>query len=264
VSRYGFGATARRSTSSVHLPGPRPDRRGPLLLIAGYDELDATTLERTGAILAPGCRYRLPSTGGATTGWARVGVPDEYFIEGIQPEVEAAGERSDPGPGGIGGARRRPISLPHTEYAYRYNYLIARQRPQPTWPVTTAFDTGRASLERRCARFTFSRVGRSRPEVKRRSCWDIRAIGGYYEAYYGQAPKGPHSDQGRFRAAFEQIDLIARQWPPAPLSRIARAYRRPAGDVPGGCIYPSGKPGRCARIGFSGRFDPEGLPVGCS
>jgi len=98
----------------------------------------------------------------------RIGVPREYFLQGIQPEVESAVRDAIALLAGLG-AEIVDVSLPHTGYALPAYYLIAPPKPRPTWPATTASATAcpspattlRQAQGRACGTATARRAGRA-------------------------------------------------------------------------------------------------------
>ena len=116
VSRYGLVAYGS-SLDSVGVLGQTAEDIAPIFeQMAGFDPKDATSMD----LPAP----KIILTDDPDLKGLRVGVPQEYFIEGIQPEVEAA-VREAIAQLEVLGAEIQPISLPHTEYALPVYYLIA-------------------------------------------------------------------------------------------------------------------------------------------
>ena len=138
VSRLGMVAFA----SSLDQAGPLTrcveDAAIVLNVIAGHDPGDATSID------APVPDY----TDGIGQGikGMKIGIPGEYFVEGLDGEVDAAVRQAmevlkD------AGAETVDISLPHTEYAIRFTTSLQRPRPPATSPVTTASSTGSGSMK---------------------------------------------------------------------------------------------------------------------
>src|SRR5688572_26769040 len=219
VSRYGLIAYG----SSLDSIGPmgRTVADAALLFsaIAGHDPLDATSMP----VPVPPLRLE-----GASVRGLRVGVPREYFVKGIQPEVEAAVRNAIQTLATLG-AEMVEISLPHTEYALPVYYLIA---PAEASANLARFDGVRYGL--RAGGEAAPRPG-STPlwdmyettrgagfgaEVKRRIMLGTYALSaGYYDAYYGQAQKVRTLIKRDFDLAFKQVDVIA--CPVAPTTAFA-------------------------------------------
>lgn len=221
---------------------------------AAYDPLDSTSIE------AP-----VPDYEGALTGnieGLRVGVPREYFVEGLDPEVEAAVRTAIDKLGGLG-ADVVEISLPHTQYALPAYYLIAPAeasanlarydgvRYGPRVPGEDMVDTVKKT------RALFG------DEVKRRIMMGTYALSaGYYEAYYGRALKARTLIQNDFREAFANVDVIAAPTSPTTAFRIGERTDDPLtmylSDI---LTVPVNLSAACA-LSVPCGFDSEGLPVG--
>jgi len=214
VSRYGLIAYA----SSLDQVGPmtKTAEDAALLLqaMAGHDPLDSTSLA------APVPDYSAALREGVKG--LRIGLPREYFIDGIDAEVRAAVEtavreleRQ--------GAVVKSISLPHTRYAIAAYYIIATAEASAN---LARFDGVRYG--HRCDHpadlrdmYDRSRAEGFGPEVKRRiilGTWVLSS--GYYDAYYLKAQQVRRLIARDFTAAFEEVDLIASPVSPAPAFRI--------------------------------------------
>ena len=201
VSRYGLIAFG----SSLDTVGPlaRTVLDAALLFgaMAGHDPRDATSMP------APVPEVNLAST---DLRGVRVGVPQEYFRAGLQPEVEQA-VRAAVGVLQALGAQPVEISLPHTEYALPVYYLVA---PAEASANLARFDGVRYGLRVPAAglwdQYEDTRGQGFGPEVKRRIMLGTYALSaGYYDAYYGQAQKVRTLIKRDFETAFQQVDVIA-------------------------------------------------------
>jgi aspartyl-tRNA(Asn)/glutamyl-tRNA(Gln) amidotransferase subunit A len=193
----------------------------------------------------------------------RIGVPREYFIEGIQPDVEGAVR------GAIRvcqelGAEVREISLPHTELALPVYYLIAPAEASANLARYDGIRFGpRADAEDLLDQYLTTRGTLFGPEVKRRIMLGTYALSaGYYDAYYGQAQKVRTLIKDDFDAAFRDVDLIACPVAPTTAFKIGQhgddplsMYLEDVFTLPANL---AGVPG----IAFPVGFDHEGLPVG--
>jgi aspartyl-tRNA(Asn)/glutamyl-tRNA(Gln) amidotransferase subunit A len=167
----------------------------------GYDAQDSTSLN-----------VPVPNFEAALTGdvrGLRVGVPKEYFIAGIDAEVETAVRQAIQKLAELG-AEIVEISLPHTEYALPVYYLIA---PAEASANLARYDGIRFGPRVEGADMIDS-VRKTRalfgPEVKRRIMLGTYALSaGYYDAYYGRALKARTLIKQDFLNAFEQVDVIA-------------------------------------------------------
>lgn len=204
VSRYGLIAYGSSLDVIGVLGRSVEDLSLPFSIIAGHDPLDATTSPRP----IPELELDLPLE--QTMRNLRIGIPDEYFIPGMQPDVEAAVRGAIAQMEALG-AQLIPISLPHTQYALPVYYLIAPAeasanlarydgiRYGPRQPADSLWDV-----------FRRTRGERFGAEVKRRIMLGTYALSaGYYDAYYVQAQKVRTLIQGDFQHAFTQVDVIA-------------------------------------------------------
>ncbi|MBL8092881.1 MAG: Asp-tRNA(Asn)/Glu-tRNA(Gln) amidotransferase subunit GatA [Anaerolineales bacterium] len=201
VSRYGLIAYG----SSLDSIGPlaRTVADAALLFgqIAGPDPRDATSMPTP---------VPAPDTWHDDLRGLRVGVPREYFIDGMQPAVERAVHAAIDHLRALG-ATPIEISLPHTEYALPVYYLIAPAEASANLARFDGVRYGpRAESEALWDVFEKTRGERFGAEVKRRIMLGTYALSaGYYDAYYGQAQKVRTLIKRDFEQAFEQVDVIA-------------------------------------------------------
>jgi len=262
VSRYGLvaygssldviGVIARSAAEVVLL----------FTLMAGHDPLDATTVD------LPVPEIRLSQQAGheaperAMQG-LRIGVPQEYFISGIQPEVDAAVRQAISVLESLG-AEVRQVSLPHTEYALPVYYLIA---PAEASANLARYDGIRYGPRQPAAEiwdvFRRTRGDKFGPEVKRRIMLGTYALSaGYYDAYYGQAQKVRTLIKRDFESVFQYVDVVAAPVAPTTAFRIGEhgddplsMYLEDVFTLPANL---AGVPGLAFPVGF----DSHGLPVG--
>jgi aspartyl-tRNA(Asn)/glutamyl-tRNA(Gln) amidotransferase subunit A len=202
VSRYGLVAFA----SSLDQIGPfaRDVTDAALLLqaIAGRDPHDASCVDAPVPDYAAGL--------GAGVRGLRLGIPDEYFVEGLDPEVERAVRQAVEVVEGLGAAIER-VSLPTTRHALATYYVIA---PAEASSNLARYDGVKYGLRVAGARDLIEMSSRTRAagfgaEVKRRVMLGTYALSsGYYEAYYGRAQKVRTLVRRDFDAAFGRVDLI--------------------------------------------------------
>lgn len=225
-----------------------------LQVIAGHDALDSTSLE------AQVPDYEASLTG-AIEG-IRIGVPREYFGDGIDAEVVAAVEAA------IGklaalGATVQEISLPHTPYALPAYYLIA---PAEASANLARYDGVRFG-PRVVGEDVTDTLKKTRAlfgdEVKRRIMMGAYALSaGYYKAYYGQALKVRTLIQQDFQHAFAEVDLIAAPTSPTTAFRLGERVADPLtmylSDI---LTVPVNLSAACA-LSVPCGFDRQGLPIG--
>ncbi|MEJ2264656.1 MAG: Asp-tRNA(Asn)/Glu-tRNA(Gln) amidotransferase subunit GatA [Anaerolineales bacterium] len=255
VSRYGLVAYGS-SLDVVGVLGRSAADIAPLFtLMAGYDPLDATTIETP----IPEINLSDP----IDLSELRVGVPREYFIRGIQPEVESTVREAIQALESLG-AEIREISLPHTRYAVPVYYLIAPAEASANLARYDGIRYGpRVPADEMWEIFRRTRGTRFGPEVKRRIMLGTYALSaGYYEAYYGQAQKVRTLIKGDFEEAFKNVDVIAAPVAPTTAFRIGEHTEDPLAmyledmfTLPANL---AGVPGLSFPVGF----DSQGLPVG--
>ena len=214
VSRYGLIAFA----SSLDRVGPFTahvrDAATMLGVIAGYDPKDATS--STAPVPDFAAESDVPVEG------MRIGVPAEYFAEGLDPEVRAAIEA------GIealqaAGCTVKPISLPTTRYAIPTYYLVATAEASAN---LARFDGVRygyrsPSSDTLGEMYSHSRDEGFGAEVKRRILLGTYALSaGYYDAYYGKAQQVRRLLAEEFLRAFAEVDAIVTPTAPTPAFRL--------------------------------------------
>ena len=257
VSRYGVIAYA----SSLDQVGPFAwtvaDVAAVLGVIAGHDPRDSTSVPRP-----------VPDYAAALTGdvrGLRIGIPREYFAEGITPDVERATrdaiallERQ--------GAQIVEIGLPHTEYAIATYYLVATAEASSN---LARYDGVRFGLRRAAAgdslidMYRQTRDAGFGPEVKRRILLGTYALSaGYYDAYYLKALQVRTLIRRDFLQAFERCDVIAAPTAPTTAFRLGEKVSDPLAmylsDIFTTSVNLAGLPGLSVPCGF----DAAGLPIG--
>lgn len=214
VSRYGLIAFA----SSLDRVGPFAtnvrDAATVLGVIAGHDAMDATSSP------LPVPDYTANLDRGVKG--MKLGVPGEYFGEGLDDEVRASVE------GAIeklraAGAEIRPISLPRTQYAIPTYYVIATAEASSN---LARFDGVRYGLRARQTETLAAMYRRTRDvgfgaEVKRRILLGTYVLShGYYDAYYRKAQQVRRVLAEDFLAAFREVDAIVTPTAPTPAFRL--------------------------------------------
>ncbi len=214
VSRYGLIAFA----SSLDRIGPFAsnvrDAATLLSVIAGHDAKDATSSP------APVPDYAAESD--KPVEGLRIGVPEEYFGDGLDSEVRAKIEQ------GIAalknaGCTIKPISLPHTKYAIPTYYLVATAEASAN---LARFDGVRygyrsPSSDTLSAMYRHSRDEGFGAEVKRRILLGTYALSaGYYDAYYLKAQQVRRLLADEFLRAFADVDAIVTPTSPVPAFKL--------------------------------------------
>lgn len=254
VSRYGLVAFGSSLDTVGVLAREAGDAHLILDVMGGYDPRDATTVEEIPNLAAPA---------GNSLAGLKIGVPQEYFIEGLSADVEASVRAAIAQLEALG-AEVLPVSLPHTEYALPVYYIIA---PAEASANLARFDGVRYGLRTPQAdlmdMFTHTRGEGFGPEVKRRIMIGAYALSaGYYDAYYGQAQKVRALIRQDFDSVFAKVDLIAAPATPSTAFRIGahgsdplEMYLEDVFTLPANL---AGVPG----LSLCAGFDTQGLPIG--
>ncbi len=255
VSRYGLVAFA----SSLDQIGPftrdAEDCAIVMNAIAGQCGMDATSSP------TPVPDYRSALTGDIQG--LRIGVPREYFIEGMQPDVRQNVEDAIRLLQSLGATVDWNVSLPSTSYALAAYYIIA---PSEASANLARYDGVKYGLSRdgtSAEEMTIATRGAGfGPEVKRRIMLGTYALSsGYYDAYYLKAEKVRHLIRAEFDAAFRSCDILATPTSPTvafPLgARVDDLIQMYLSDVFTLPINIAGIPGLSIPCGFV-----DGLPVG--
>ncbi len=255
VSRWGLIAFAS-SLDQVGTMGRTVQDAATLLsVIAGYDPKDSTSMDMP-----------VPDYAAALTGdvkGLRVGVPDEYFIAGMQREVEVTIRAAIDKLAALG-AEIKPIKLPHTNHSLSVYYLIA--------PAEASANLARFDGVRYGARVTgggmwptykATRGQGFGAEVKRRIMLGTYALSaGYFDAYYLKAQKVRTLIKQDFERAFAEVDVIAAPTAPNTAWKIGTKVNDPLQmyleDV---FTLPTSLAGICG-LSVPCGFDNEGLPIG--
>jgi aspartyl-tRNA(Asn)/glutamyl-tRNA(Gln) amidotransferase subunit A len=255
VSRFGLVAFA----SSLDQIGPftRSVEDCALLLrtISGHDPLDSTSLDE------PVPDYLTELEKGVLG--LKLGIPREYFVDGMEPGVEAAVRKAMSVLEDLG-AELGEVSLPHTDYGLSAYYIIA---PAECSANLARYDGVKYGLSAPDAENMWDSYLKTRgrgfgPEVKRRVMLGAYALSsGYYDAYYVKAQKIRTLIKRDFDAAFEKFDALLAPTSPTVAFKIGERTDDPVSmylsDV---CTIPvnlAGLPGISVPAGFS-----QGLPVG--
>jgi aspartyl-tRNA(Asn)/glutamyl-tRNA(Gln) amidotransferase subunit A len=221
VSRYGVIAFA----SSLDHPGPfgRTVEDVAMLLevIAGHDPCDATSIP------SPVGRYRQACAAGLAG--MRVGVPEEYFQAGMDPEVEAA-VRGAIDEIARAGAKLVPVSLPHTQYAVATYYLVCTAEASSNLARYDGVRYGHRTAEAASLDELYSKTRGEGfgVEPKRRIILGTYVLrSGYYEAYYGKALRVRRKIADDFRAVFDKCDVLATPTSPTAAFKLGERQADP-------------------------------------
>jgi aspartyl-tRNA(Asn)/glutamyl-tRNA(Gln) amidotransferase subunit A len=193
----------------------------------------------------------------------RVGVPKEFFVEGMQPEVEDAVRAALKHYESMGAAIIE-VSLPHTDYAIAAYYLIATAEASANLERYDGIRYGpRVEADNLLDLYRKTRARGFGAEVKRRIMLGTFALStGYYDAYYLKAQKVRTLIKRDFEQAFEQCDLIITPTAPTTAFRLGEKMSDPLqmylSDIFTISVNLAGLPGMAIPCGY----DHEGLPIG--
>lgn len=256
VSRYGLVAFA----SSLDQIGPltRNVEDSAIIMngIAGYDEKDSTsvnkeTIDYTSA-LVDGVKG------------LRVGVPKEYFGEGLDPEVEKV-VRNSVQLLKEAGAEVVDISLPRTDYCVAVYYLIAPAEASSNLARYDGVHYGYRDLDADSL-VDLYRNSRSQgfgDEVKRRILIGTYALSsGYYDAYYKKASQARTLILNDFKAAFEQCDVLVSPVTPTPAWKRGEKNDDPLAMYLSDIMTLSANLAGIPGMSVPGGFSSNGLPIG--
>jgi aspartyl-tRNA(Asn)/glutamyl-tRNA(Gln) amidotransferase subunit A len=256
VSRYGLAAFA----SSLDQIGPMgrsvADCAAILQTIAGHDERDSTSLKvEVPDYMAALAEPEKPAT---------IGLPKEYFGEGIDPEIREKVEAAAKFYEGRG-CTLKEVSLPHSSCAIPVYYIIA---PAEASSNLARYDGVRYTRRSAAATntdevFSLSRGEGFGAEVKRRILLGSYALSsGYYDAYYVRAQKVRSLIRSDFMKAFENVDVLLTPTTPQPPFRFGEKTDDPLAmyleDIFTISVNLAGLPGMSLPCGFTA----SGLPVG--
>ena len=255
VSRYGLVAFASSLDQIGPLTKDVTDCALVMNTISGHDALDSTSVPYTPPDYT---KALMPDLKGL-----RLGIPKEYFGEGIQGEVKDTLQQAIAVLEGLG-ATAEEMSLPHTPYALAVYYIIA---PSEASANLARYDGVKYGFSVQDASSMWDAMEKTKqygfgPEVKRRIVLGTYALSaGYYDAYYLKAQKVRTLIRQEFEEAFQKYDALITPTSPTPAFKLGEKVENPVqmylSDV---CTIPvniAGIPCMSVPAGFV-----QGLPVG--
>jgi aspartyl-tRNA(Asn)/glutamyl-tRNA(Gln) amidotransferase subunit A len=256
VSRYGLIAFA----SSLDRIGPLTrtveDAASVLGVIAGHDPLDATSSKQPVPDYVT--ELQQPVAG------LRVGIPEEYFAEGVDPEVKQAVEQALDALRAQGCTITR-VSLPHTRYAVPTYYVLATAEASAN---LERFDGVRYGYRAPDANTLSEMYRKSRdrgfgPEVKRRILLGTYVLSaGYYDAYYRKAQQVRRLLTEDFLKAFSTVDVLVTPVAPTPAFRLGEKTNDPVSMYLADIYTVTASLAGICGISVPCGASKEGLPIG--
>jgi aspartyl-tRNA(Asn)/glutamyl-tRNA(Gln) amidotransferase subunit A len=259
VSRFGLIAFA----SSLDQIGPfattAEDTARVLQVISGHDAFDSTSVNRPADDYLAGLQKDVKGL--------RIGLPREYFISGMDPDIDKAVREAVKVLESFG-ATVEEISLPHTEYCLAVYYVLA---PSEASSNLSRFDGVRYGFRAPGTNNLLELYENTRgqgfgPEVKRRIMIGAYALSaGYYEAYYGKAQKVRTLIKRDFDNAFRDVDVIATPTSPSAAFKAGDKAQDPLqmylSDIFTISANLAGIPGLSLPCGFTSSRLPIGLQL---
>jgi len=259
VSRYGLIAFA----SSLDQIGPiTKDVHDSALLmntISGYDPLDSTSVN----IEVPDYTKSLIND----IKGLKIGIPKEYFIEGMDPEVKKIVEDAIEKLNTLG-ARYTQVSLAHTEYAVGVYYIVATAEASSNLARFAGVqygyrNKGPSSKQGLIEMYKETRGDGFGEEAKRRIILGTFALShGYYDAYYLKALKVRTLIKNDFDKVFKDFDCIVAPTSPTPAFRIGEKVKDPLKMYLSDIYTISANLAGIPAISIPCGFTKKGLPVG--
>ena len=256
VSRYGLVAFGSSLDQIGTLTKDVRDAALLLQVISGKDPYDSTSVQVNVPDYLNGIDTDIKGL--------RIGIPKEYFMTGLNPEVGGAVKNALKIYERLG-AKTIEISLPHTEYAVAVYYIVANAEASSN---LARYDGVRYGYRTENASGVIDMYSRTRSkgfgnEVKRRIMLGNYALSsGYYDAYYLKASKVRNLIKNDFDASFEKVDCIICPTSPVPAFKIGERANNPLemylSDVYTIPANLAGIPGISIPCGFS----KQGLPIG--
>ncbi len=256
VSRYGLVAFASSLDQIGPLTKDVTDCALVMNAIAGFDNRDSTSVPQPVPDYTKALSNDLKGL--------KLGVPKEYFVKGMQAEVEKALEEAIKKLEGLGAEVDREAALPSTPHALAVYYIIA---PSEASANLARYDGVKYGFSYRDADSMWDAMEKTRQygfgeEVKRRIMLGTYALSaGYYDAYYLKAQKVRTLIRREFDQAFKKYDALVTPTSPTVPFKIGEKLDDPVqmylSDV---CTLPiniAGVPGISIPAGFS-----NGLPIG--
>lgn len=258
VSRYGLVAFASSLDQIGTITKNVQDAALLMNVIAGNDPCDSTS--------APVAVPDFTAAIGKDAKGLKLGIPKEYFIEGMDPEVTAAVKKAISVYESLG-AELVEISLPHTGHAIAAYYILATSEASSNLARYDGVKYGfRAEGRDLLDMYMKSRARGFGPEVKRRIMLGTYTLSsGYYDAYYRKAQQVRTLIKRDFEQSFQKVDLIITPTSPTPAFKIGEKAADPLqmylADIFTISVNLAGVPGISIPCGYTSGNLPVGLQL---
>lgn len=259
VSRFGLVAYGSSLDQAGPLARSVRDLALTLQVIAGHDPKDSTSAPEPVPDYTAALNQRQDLSG------LRIGVPAEYWGEGLDTEVKESCDQALQVVRELGG-EIVPVSLPHTDYAIAAYYIIVMAEASSN---LARFDGVRYGLRDKTATelkdmYVKSRSSGFGPEVQRRILLGTYVLSaGYYDAYYKKAAQVRRLIRDEFEQALTECDLLCAPIAPTAAFGLGEKSSDPLQmyltDVFTNPLNLTGLPGLCLPVGLGAK---NGLPIG--
>ncbi len=255
VSRYGLIAYGSSFDQAGPFARSVEDVARVLGVIAGRDPLDSTCMPTAAPDYAAGLEGDIRGL--------RIGLPREYFTEGLQPEVEAAARAAAAQLESLG-AEVRELSFEHADYCLPAYYIIAMAEASANLARYDGLRFGaRVEGADLIDSYKKTRGAGFGEEVKRRIMLGTYTLSaGYYDAYYGKAQAVRTLIRREFDAMFEQVDALLAPVAPTTAFPFGELTQDPMRMILADVLTISANLAGICGLSLPCGFDAEGLPIG--
>ncbi len=255
VSRYGLIAYGSSFDQAGPFARSVADLARLLVVIAGQDPLDSTSMPN------PVPDY-LAELQGEIRG-LKIGLPAEYFAEGLQPEVENAVRAAVAQLESLG-AEIRQVSLRHADYCLPAYYIIAMAEASANLARYDGVRFGaRVDGANLIDSYKKTRGAGFGDEVKRRIMLGTYTLSaGYYDAYYGKAQATRTLIRGDFDALFDEVDALVAPVAPTTAFKFGEVTQDPLRMILADALTISANLAGIPGLSLPCGFDEAGLPIG--
>jgi aspartyl-tRNA(Asn)/glutamyl-tRNA(Gln) amidotransferase subunit A len=261
VSRYGLVAFGSSLDQAGPLAHTVEDAARIMRVIAGYDPLDSTSIQ----IEVPDYVAEIKRGEGDSQPLKglRVGIPKEFFIAGMQPEVEAAVRAAINQLEKLG-AVLVEVSLPHTEYSLPVYYILATSEASSNLARFDGVRFGtRIDNGDMWETYKATRGQGFGAEVKRRIMLGTYALSaGYYDAFYGKASAVRTLIKRDYDEAFQQCDVMVTATSPTTAFKLGENTSDPLQMYLADILTISANLAGVCGLNVNCGFDGQGLPIG--